>query len=109
MKKIFAIIMTVCLMASMLCFTAFAADADTTNEPAEGVVLRVRAQKKDGTIDIIGDYTSFEEGWKIAQIYSGNYYEVKDAGYIRAIVDFYADWNAFENGRFSSKFKGEIS
>ena len=104
MKKIFAVVMIVCLMASLLCFTAFAAEKDTTNEPAEGVVLRVSAQKKDGTIDIIGDYTSFEEGWKVAQIYSGNDYKVKDAGYIRAIVDFYADWNAFENGRFSTNY-----
>ena len=99
MKKFLAIILTVCLMATAFCTTAFAADA-----PAEGVVLRVSALKTDGTIDIIGDYTSFEEGWKIAKIYSGNYYEVKDAGYIRAIVDFYADWNAFENGRFSSNY-----
>lgn len=89
-------------MAGLLCVTAFAAEADTTNEPAEGVVLRVSAQKEDGTIDIIGDYKSFEEGWKVAQIYSGNYYEVKDAGYVRAIVDFYADWNVSENGKFSS-------
>ena len=55
MKKIFAIILSLCLMASMLFVTAFAAETGTTNAPAEGVVLRVSAQKKDGTIDIIGD------------------------------------------------------
>ena len=56
MKRLFAILMAVCMMASVLGITAFAA------EPAAGIVLRVSAQKKDGTIDIIGDYTSFSHG-----------------------------------------------
>lgn len=102
MKKIFAIIMIVCLMASMLCITASAAEADTTNAPAEGVVMRVSAQKKDGTIDIIGDYTSFEEGWDVAGHYSCDNWDRGRHGYVRSIVDFYADWHADDEGNLTS-------
>ena len=98
MKKIFAIIMIVCLMASMLCITASATETDTSNEPAEGVVMRVSAQKKDGTIDIKGDYTSFEEGWDAAGYYSCDNWEKGRHGYVRSIVDFYADWHADDEG-----------
>ena len=102
MKKIFSIIMIVCLMANLLCITAFAADTDTTNAPAEGVVLRVSAQKKDGTIDIIGDYTSFEEGWDVAGYYSCDNWDRGRHGYVRSIVDFYADWHADDEGNLLS-------
>ena len=102
MKKVLAIIMTICLMASMLCITASAAETDTTNEPAEGVVMRVSAQKKDGTIDIIGDYTSFEEGWDVALHYSCDNWDRGRHGYVRSIVDFYADWHADDEGNLTS-------
>ena len=51
MKKIFAILMTVCLMVSVLsvsAVTAFAADetADKLPDPAADVVLRVKAKDK---------------------------------------------------------------
>ena len=105
MKKIFAIIMIVCLMASMLCITASAAEADTTNAPAEGVVMRVSAQKKDGTIDIIGDYTSFEEGWDVAGHYSCDNWDRGRHGYVRSIVDFYADWYADDEGNLTSWYE----
>ena len=49
MKKIFAIIMTICLLASALCIAALAA------EPADGVALTVHGQKKDGTTVKIED------------------------------------------------------
>lgn len=95
MKKIFAIIMIVCLVASMLCITASATEADTTNEPAEGVVIRVRAEKNDGTIIHVGDYTSFFDGWVEAMNVNHE---------LRAIVDFYADWNANKDGKFPDRF-----
>ena len=104
MKKIFAIIMIVCLMASLLCVTAFAAETDTTSAPAEGVVLRVRAQKKDGTIDFIGDYKSFQEGWDVGRHYSCDNWDRGRHGYVRSIVDFYADWHADEDGNLTSYY-----
>ena len=48
MKKILAIVLTICLLVSALCVPAFAAD-EPTDEPAAGTVIRIAAQKKDGT------------------------------------------------------------
>ena len=60
MKKIFAIIMTICLMASALCVTTFAA------ESTDGFVITVSAEKEDGTVVKLEDYPSFEAGWNFA-------------------------------------------
>ena len=92
MKKILAIIMALCLVASLLCITAFAAD-----EPASDVVLRVSGLKTNGTTELIKDYNSFEEGWNDAMVLSG---QLNRNGYERIIVDFYADWNANSKGEF---------
>ena len=104
MKKIFAIIMSVCLMASMLCFTAFAAEADTINAPAEGVVLRVSALKRDDTTVVIKDYTAFEDGWNAAMELASNSKEMNTNDYARVVVDIYADWNANKDGEFTEDF-----
>ena len=64
MKKIFAILMTICLLVGALSITAFAAE-ETTDKlpaPAEGTLLRVTAIKGDETV-LVGDYTNFEKGW----------------------------------------------
>ena len=98
MKKIFAIIMAVCLMASLLCVTAFAAEA-----PASDVVLRVSALKTDGTTVLVDDYTSFEDGWNAAMELAINSKEMKQNDYARVIVDIYADWNAVD-GEFTKAF-----
>ena len=84
MKKFFAIVLTVCLLASALCVAAFAAD------PAADVVLRVSALAKesDTSLTVLGDYKDFEEGWKAAMSHA------KDQTYARIVVDFYTDWNA---------------
>ena len=99
MKKIFAVIMIVCLMASMLCVTAFAA------EPASDVVLRESALKKDDSIVLINDYTNFAEGWTAAMEMAANKKLMKNNDYDRIVVDLYADWNA-ENGIFGTDAKG---
>ena len=98
MKKIIASIMAVCLMASLLCFTAFAA------EPAEGVVLRVSALKRDDTTVVIKDYTVFEDGWNAAMELAVNSKELNANDYARVIVDIYADWNANSEGEFTESF-----
>ena len=91
MKKILTIILTVCLMASMLCIAAFAADA-----PAADVVLRVSALKKDGTTVLIADYKSFEDAWNEAMDLASDKKEMKKKEYDRIVVDFYADWTAVD-------------
>ena len=67
MKKIFATLMTICLLAGALSITAFAEEA-----PAKRVVLSVSAQKRDGTIVPIenGNFKNFEEGWEAAVDYA---------------------------------------
>ena len=99
MKKILAIIVTVCMLTSVLCITAFAADA-----PASDVVLRVSALKKDDATVIIKDYTVFEDGWNAAMELAVNSKEMNKNDYARVIVDIYADWNANADGEFTESF-----
>ena len=89
MKKIFAIIMTICLMASALCVTTFAEEA-----PAAGTVMRVRRQSGSNEPTFVADYDDFEKGWNEAM-------ELADNTGAHVIVDLYADWNSDEEGRFS--------
>lgn len=98
MKRIFAILMTICLLAGALSITAFAAE-ETLPEPAEGTLLRVTATKGDETV-LVGDYTNFEEGWHDAIRESTPRYS-KWTGYERVIVDFYSDWTSAADGNFT--------
>ena len=96
MKKFFAMIMTICLMASALCVTAFAAD-----EPAAGVVLTVGALKEeDGSLVVISDYDNFEDGWNFAMEKAVDYEYLEDRDYDRIVVDLHADWKANAKGEF---------
>ena len=94
MKKIFVILLTICLIACVLSITAFAED-----EPAGDTVLRIRAMERDGTIVDLegGDYDNFEDGWNAAMEFALSK-EMKK--YDRVVVDFYADWNA-DAGNFT--------
>ncbi|MBR4872641.1 MAG: right-handed parallel beta-helix repeat-containing protein [Clostridia bacterium] len=94
MKKIFAILVAVCMLAGALCITAFAADP---------VVLRVQALKS-GEADpiLIGDYTSFEDGWNKAMELAG---KLRKNGYDRVVVDLFASWTA-KNGAFADDSDG---
>lgn len=101
MKKVFAILVTVCLMASLLCITAFA----LTEAPTPmGAVLRVSAQKKgeDGSpeVTVIDDYSSFEQGWEAAILLAMNGDRMDAGKYERVVVDLLADWNANSDGEF---------
>ena len=100
MKKVFGIILAVCLLASMLCVAVFAADA-----PASDVVLRVSALKKDGATVVIADYKNHAEGWSAAMTLADDKKEMKNNDYDRVIVDVYADWTAV-NGEFCNEGKG---
>ena len=91
MKKIFAILMTICLLAGALSITAFAAD-----EP----VMTVSGMTKDGTTVKIADYTSFEAGWNFAMEKAKDSKYLDNNQYDRIVVDFFADWKANEEGVF---------
>lgn len=59
MRKLFVLVMTLCLMTAALYITAFA-----TNEPDEGTVLRVSGQKSNSTeIVVIKGHKNFKDGW----------------------------------------------
>ena len=99
MKRIFAILMTICLLAGALSITAFAAEA-----PAEGVVIRVSAKDKKTSKDVvIKDYTEFDEGWEGAIDFALSEEEMEK--YSRVIVDFYGDWTANEDGEFGDSWR----
>ena len=91
MKKIFAILMTICLLAGALSITAFAAD-----EP----VMTVSGMTKDGPTVKIADYTSFEAGWNFAMEKAKDSKYLDNNQYDRIVVDFFADWKANEEGVF---------
>ena len=94
MKKFLAILLAICMMASMLCVPAFAAEsANELPAPAEGTVIRVKATKGNGEV-LIGDYADFEDGWNDAMGLAGDTGEMKKEGYDRVVVDFYSDWIA---------------
>ena len=92
MKKIFAILMTICLLAGALSITAFAEEA-----PVAGTVMRVRRQSGSNEPTFVADYDNFETGWNEAMELADN---ISD----RVIVDLYADWIAASNGDFTDDF-----
>ena len=96
MRKIFVILMAICLMAGALCVTAFAA------EPADGVVLTVSGLTEDGTPVKIEDYTSFEAGWNSAMEKAMDSKYLDNNQYDRIVVDLFADWKANEKGVFGN-------
>ena len=96
MKKFLAILMSICMMASLLCVPAFA--AEPTDEPASSTVLRVSALKKNGDTVVIQDYDNFKDAWDYAMGLAGNSETMEKSSYDRVIVDFYADWNAVLGG-----------
>ena len=105
MKKLFAIVLTICMLASVLCVPAFA--AETADEPAPGTVIRVGALKKNGDTVVIKDYDNFTNGWNYAMGLAADSEKMEENSYERVVVDFYADWNA-ESGEFNDAFRGEV-
>ena len=93
MKKFLAILVTICLMASVLCMPAFAASD----------VLTISAIKR-GTPNpvVIGSYDNFEDGWNAAMKLAGDEDEMKENGYERIVVDLHTDWEANDDGQFSA-------
>ncbi len=102
MKKIFAILMAVCLAVSTLGVGASAADLSAFDAAALDTVLRVSALFADGTTATIHDYVDFSDGWEAAVDFArdDDYMEAND--FERIVVDLLADWNANEEGEFGN-------
>ena len=94
MKKIFAIILTLCMMTSLLCFTVFA------EEGTGDVVISISGLKADGTTIGLNSWTNFADGWEAAVDFAEDEDFMEDNDLIRIVVDFYADWNANAKGEF---------
>ena len=94
MKKFLAILMAICMMASMLCVSAFAADSDP-------IVMEISGLEKDGkTIVSLNYWTKFDEGWEKAVDLACDNAFMEEHDLDRIIVDLRADWNANEDGEF---------
>ena len=109
MKKIFAIIMTICLMTTALCVSALPVSAGGDFK------LVLCGQGYDGRYWIIDTYDDFEKGWNETVYYATHLDEAWDASNyfyeteaeraeIEAFkclsVEVYQDWNADSNGSF---------
>ena len=94
MRRLFAILITVCMMASMLCMAVLTASAEEIAPPAQDILLRVTALKKDDTIELVKDYKVMADGWSAAMALAQNSETMQEKEYTRVIVDIYADWNA---------------
>ena len=109
MKKIFAIIMTICLMTTALCLSALPVSAGGDFK------LVVQGRGYDGRYWLIDTYEDFEKGWNEAVYYATHldeawdncnyYYETEEEraeveGLTRILVEVCLDWDADSNGSF---------
>ncbi len=109
MKKIFAIIMTICLMTTALCVSALPVSAGGDFK------LVVCGQGYDGRYWLVNTYDDFETGWNETVYYATHldeawdncnyYYETEEEraeveGLTRILVEVCLDWNADSNGSF---------
>ena len=99
MKKFVAILMTLCLLASILCVSASAFTIST------GDVIRVYGLKWDDTSDTLNGYTRFDEGWEAAVDWAEDHDFMDDNGYDRIMVELLADWNANDDGEFGDSWR----
>lgn len=103
MKKIFAIMMTICLMASVLCAPAYASNIGQND------VICVYGLQKNGETVFINGYTEFDEGWEAAVDYAEDHDFMDENGYDRIVVDLLADWKANEDGEFGDSWRFDTS
>ena len=107
MRKLLAFVLSLCMVASMLCITAFAANTPSEEvPPAAGTVIRVSGLKPDEEKpEIVQEYTNHAAGWEAAIDLARSSEEMKTKGFIRVVVDLYADWTAVK-GEFCNSGDG---
>ena len=110
MKKIFAVLVAICMMASMLCVAAVPVSA------GGDYTASVCGLSADGLEWAIGIYENFEDAWNEAIYYATHLEEAwnssiryeseeerpAEEGFTHIIVNLYGDWNADGNGTFGS-------
>ena len=99
MKKIFAIIMAICVMTSMLCVPSFA--ATSSNDDA----IRVSGLTRGGDIVELGSYKTHAEGWEAATDFARNRSYMQMGNYDRIVVDLLENWVAV-GGQFCCEGEG---
>ena len=98
MKKIFALIMAICLMATVFSISTFAAESKAVD------VLTISGQKKeDGQLVEIAKHQVFDDGWNEAMTLAIDMEYLNTNGYERIVVDLLCDWNATD-GEFTDDF-----
>lgn len=104
MKKLFAILLVVCMLASALGINAFAAGTFSNliefDEVPMGVVLRISGLKNDDTLVTIKDYNDFEDGWEAAVDYAEDDDFMEEYDFERIVVDLCDNWTANAEGEF---------
>ena len=107
MRKLLAFVLSLCMVASMLCITAFAANTPSEEvPPAAGTVIRVSGLNPDKEKpEIVQEYTNHAVGWEAAIDLARSSEEMKTKGFIRVVVDLYADWTAVK-GEFCNSGDG---
>lgn len=94
MKKVIPLIIIICLMVSVFCITAMAAETKGAD------VLVVSGQDNEGKLEKIASYDDFEAGWNYAMGLAIDEEYLNNENYTRIVVDLLADWKAI-NGEFS--------
>jgi hypothetical protein len=94
MKKALVFILALLTVASAFVITALA------DEPSSGTVIRISAVKREGPPVVILEEKSFENGWNEAMKLASSKKEFESKGYVRIVVDIYADWKSNAKGEF---------
>ncbi len=94
MKKVILLTIIICLMVSVFCITAMAAETKGAD------VLVVSGQDNEGKLEKIASYDDFEAGWNYAMGLAIDEEYLNNENYTRIVVDLLADWKAI-NGEFS--------
>ena len=97
MKKIFALILALCLIVTVFCISAFADDSVPETD-----VLTISGQKPDGTLVKIESYKVFDDGWNAAMELATDIKYLNTNEYDRIVVDLLCDWNA-SDGEFTDE------
>ena len=107
MRKLFAFVLALCMVVPMLCITAYAEEIPSEEvPPAAGTVIRVSGLKADEEKpEIVQEYTNHAVGWEAAIDLARSSKEMKARGFIRVVVDLYADWTAVK-GEFCNSGDG---
>ena len=99
MKKVFAIVLSVCIMTTALCVSASALTVSSND------VARVYGLKEDGTTVILNGYTNLAEGWEATVDYAEDHDFMDENGYERIVFDLLADWKANDEGEFGESWE----